>query len=232
MPPGLELDETSGNISGIPGEDGVYFIALTVRDYSEGGSPAILETSIRITGEGSDLAELLSFEIEGQVGESVIDNSAKTIRVTMPAGTDVTALSPTVMASAGADIHPGSGETLDFSHPVVYHITSENSALQNSWTVTVTVEVVSVEDHSQVKSFDLYPNPATSGIRIEFVLEKYMRSSLRIYDMNGRTVLNDKLGNINSWNQWHDLSGLPPGLYLLQILGEESIIASERLVIK
>jgi len=103
-------------------------------------------------GEWSDEAEIalsindfVTFGIEDQVGESVIDAEAKTIAVTMPALTTVTALVAAFTVSSGATVAVGeteqvSGETENnFTAPVVYAVTSQEGAQTEEWTVTVTV---------------------------------------------------------------------------------------------
>ncbi len=80
--------------------------------------------------------DILSFTVEGQVGETVIEN--KTVHVEVPFGTDLTSIAPEIEVSYGATISPESGQSVDFSltGSVTYTVTSE-SGLSSEWTAYV-----------------------------------------------------------------------------------------------
>ena len=69
-------------------------------------------------------------EPDGQVVEGIINEAEKTITVTVPHGTDVTALVPTIIHT-GERISPGSGEAPDFSAPVIYIVTAADGQRRN-----------------------------------------------------------------------------------------------------
>ena len=85
---------------------------------------------------------ITSFSVEGETG--VINSDAHTIAVTVPYGTDVTALIATFILSDGATASIGSiaqesGVTENsFDDTVTYTVTAEDSTTQD-WDVTVTV---------------------------------------------------------------------------------------------
>jgi len=95
-------------------------------------SPAALKT-------GNDI---LTYEINGTA--AMVDSTNHTVTVELPAGTDVTNLTPTFTLSEGAVAAIGSQEQTsgatanDFTAPLVYQVTAENGDVQG-WTVTVTV---------------------------------------------------------------------------------------------
>ena len=60
------------------------------------------------------------------------------ITVTVPSGTDVTSLSPTVVVSPEATVSPASGTAQDFTSPVTYTVTAEDGST-TTYTVTVNV---------------------------------------------------------------------------------------------
>ncbi len=68
----------------------------------------------------------------------VIDESNHTISLTVPFGTNITALAPTIALSTGASVSPASGAAQDFTNPVVYTVTAENSSTQE-YTVRVVI---------------------------------------------------------------------------------------------
>jgi Tfp pilus assembly protein PilV len=84
---------------------------------------------------------IISFKFPGLTPNvtATINATAKTIAATVPAGTDVTALVPTIEISEDASITPASGAAQNFTNPVTYTVTAEDDS-QQTYTVTVTVE--------------------------------------------------------------------------------------------
>ena len=74
-----------------------------------------------------------------------IDEPNHKISVTVPYGTDVTSLKPTIAVSAKATVSPASGVTHDFTSSATYTVTAENGTTQN-YTVTVTKAPASSEN--------------------------------------------------------------------------------------
>ncbi len=67
-----------------------------------------------------------------------INTDDHTVTATVPFGTDVTSLSPTIEVSEKAEIAPASGVARDFTNPVTYIVTAEDGTTQE-WTVTVNI---------------------------------------------------------------------------------------------
>src|SRR5690606_7354486 len=81
------------------------------------------------------------FNVTGNEGldeniAAVIDENDKTISATVPYGTDITALLPTIEVSEGATVSP-EGEQ-DFSSEVTYTVTAEDGT-KAQYTVTVDI---------------------------------------------------------------------------------------------
>ena len=70
--------------------------------------------------------------------DGVIDQSAGIITVTLPVGTNVTAVAPAVTVPAGAVVSPVSGEVVNLTSPLTYTVTL--GAESKSYTVTVIFE--------------------------------------------------------------------------------------------
>ncbi|GHV96629.1 hypothetical protein AGMMS50293_29490 [Spirochaetia bacterium] len=79
--------------------------------------------------------EITGFSFATPAAVGTINGTA--ISVTVPYGTDVTNLTPTVIHN-GASVSPASGETQDFTGPVTYTVTAALGSTQE-YTVTVTV---------------------------------------------------------------------------------------------
>ncbi len=81
---------------------------------------------------------IVSFTLPNQVGQTAIDQNANTVIITVPYGTDITNLSPTIQTSANTTISPASGTAEDFTNPVIYTVTASDGSTQ-AYSVTVTV---------------------------------------------------------------------------------------------
>ncbi|PIV11246.1 hypothetical protein COS50_00940, partial [Candidatus Roizmanbacteria bacterium CG03_land_8_20_14_0_80_35_26] len=80
---------------------------------------------------------ITAFTIPVQNGETIINESAHTIGITVPFGTNVTALVPTITIT-GSSVNPASGAAQNFTNPVTYTVTAADSSTQ-AYTVTVTI---------------------------------------------------------------------------------------------
>ena len=189
-------------------------------DYSfddrDGIIPAILDNYVYFRAEsdetGEELfrmrsisqeAEILSFSIAEQVEDAVIDAESTTIAVLVPAGTDVTNLTPTINVSEFAEVDLSGGQ--DFTDPVIYTVTSEFGNTKE-WTVTVEVEGGALGlDKLPVK---IYPNPTEDLITIE----SDGSISAQLLDLNGKTLQSKSGDNLKL-----NVKNLPSGIYLLKL---------------
>ena len=86
---------------------------------------------------------ITSFSINGVAG--VVNNTTNTITITMPRGTDVTKLTPTISTNGVKSLTPGSGETVNFTNSVTYTATMEDGSTK-TYTVTVYVDKGTLAD--------------------------------------------------------------------------------------
>jgi len=93
--------------------------------------------TVTVTVALNSAKSITAFTIPGQVGGSTINEVAGTIAITVPYGTNVTALVPTITHS-GASINPAGGAAQDFTNPIGYTVTAEDASTK-VYTVTVTV---------------------------------------------------------------------------------------------
>ena len=117
--PGLEQDFSSEVRYTVNGSD-VVSRTYTVNVYNKEGQ--------RISASGGNTgpvtpatARITAFKVLGV--EGVIDDSAGTITITLPDGTDVTRVAPVITVPAGAVVSPVSGEVVNLSMPVAYTVT-------------------------------------------------------------------------------------------------------------
>jgi len=86
----------------------------------------------------SNNKQILGFGFTTPAAVGVIDETGKTVKVAVPEGTDITALSPIISVSENATVSPASGVVTNFTNPVQYTVTAEDGSTA-AYTVTVTV---------------------------------------------------------------------------------------------
>ncbi len=107
---------------------------------------------------------ITSFSFPSLAGATgVINESARTIAVTVPYGTSRTSLTPTVVHS-GASVSPASGTTRSFSNTVNYRVTAEDGTTQ---TYAVTVSVSPYRTAKAITSFRFNNLAGATGVMNE-----------------------------------------------------------------
>jgi hypothetical protein len=124
--------------SGVP-QDFTHPVSYTVMAMNGTTVQYMVEA---IVHDDDNEKSILSFTIDDVDG--VINEATKMVVVTMPEGTDVSQLVPTIEVSEGATVNPASGEAQDFTNPVTYTVTAKNSTTA-AYTVTVIVEGGQIE---------------------------------------------------------------------------------------
>ena len=107
--------------------------------------------------------QITAFDLNGlsPAVSGTINESDRTISLTVPHGTDVTSLSPTI-AYTGDSISPLSEATQNFTNPVTYTVT-DSDGFTRTYSVTVTV---SRDSEKQITAFDFndFSSPVTGSI--------------------------------------------------------------------
>jgi len=144
----VTLDDTSTTTLQVIWAEGTYDGSVSGEYILEGAitlTPEIsnssnLKASIKITVEKNTAKAITSFKFESLSPEVVgtIDEINYTISLTVPYGTDVTNLVPTISVSPNATSSPASGIAQDFTSPVTYTVTAEDDSTQD-YVVTVVV---------------------------------------------------------------------------------------------
>jgi len=112
--------------------------------------------TIDVVAPLSSAKVITSFNFTTPAATGVIAEADHTIVVTVPFGTDVTALVPTIIIT-GASVSPASGVAQNFTTLVTYTVTAEDNTTQ-TYTVTVTVAANSAKDITSFNFAGLTPN--------------------------------------------------------------------------
>ena len=83
----------------------------------------------------SSIKEIRAFSVNAI--EATIDQTNKTVRLTLPKGSDLKKIKPTIKVSPKSSVSPNSDMELDFTNPVKYIVTAEDGS-QQEYLVTIT----------------------------------------------------------------------------------------------
>jgi len=168
------------------------------------------EWTIKVCDDNS-AAEILSFELSSQTRQATIDESNHTINIEVESGTDISKLCPEITVSDSATIEPCQGDTLNFTNPVIYTVTAEDSSTCD-WTVTVSTEEAAGLKYRDSDKFKIYPNPVDEQIIIKSLHVEYL--IIELFDITGALVKSkDSYGNTHNLNIYN----LTPGNYVIRI---------------
>ncbi|MCD4745827.1 MAG: C10 family peptidase, partial [Bacteroidales bacterium] len=79
---------------------------------------------------------------------------------------------------------------------------------------------------------NIYPNPASDYINIEFENTHLKKFQIVIYNLNGEVILIINENNLNSHKYYLDLSGFAQGIYYLYIQTEDKLFSRKIAVVK
>lgn len=145
--------------------NGVAFNPTSTATYTVTGtnvSGCSNTASVAVAIVVNDQTDILTFKFNGLTPAvvGVVNATTHTVALTVPYGTNLTALVPTITLSTNATINPASGVANNFSSPVIYTVTAENTAITQDWTVNVTVLPNAEKD---ILTFNL-TTPAVTGV--------------------------------------------------------------------
>lgn len=169
--------------------------------------------------------EIVSFDVPDQIN-SEIDYDAKTITVTMPNSTDLSALVPEIsILDDSASISPASGVETDFSGGAVEYVLSSESGLTETWMVTVILDTSTGIPQVGTDNSIVYPNPNKGQFRLvsEAPIDK-----VEVFTINGSLV---KTIIYNGNNEVSiDLRANGRGLYFVKVYSGGINIVTHKVV--
>jgi hypothetical protein len=127
----------------IVGDDQADFAELqTYTVKAESGASSQYDVTVRI--DNNNDKEITAFYFASPAAVGSIDQGAKTITVSVPNGTNLATLSPTV-SYTGVSLDPPSGRAVNFSSPVTYNVAARNGTVQ-PYTVRVIPKPATTKD--------------------------------------------------------------------------------------
>ncbi|WP_114752532.1 PKD domain-containing protein [Pleomorphovibrio marinus] len=142
----VEISDGELNLQFLASENNAILQALEILPAADPGTP-------------SSQSDILTFAIDGQLGDASIDASNQSVLISMPSGTDVSELVANFTLSTAAGIAPDPSAALDYSSPVAFTVTAEDGSTQ-TWTVTVEVAQAPVFG----AKFNFQNNPSQTAV--------------------------------------------------------------------
>lgn len=142
------------------------------------------------------------------VVNATIDEGAKTIAATVPAGTDRATLVPTITISDKATVSPASGSTVDCTSPVTFTVKAEDGTTQD---YIATISVGTGTDDTEAALVTLRPVPATTRLEI---LNMESVKLIEVFNVAGVKIETVKCAGLT--NLPLSLDSYRPGLYFIR----------------
>jgi hypothetical protein len=152
------------------------------------------------------------------------------------------------------NVEPNQNTTINLSHTFVVGNVTQNSGniftnmgnlslviwvqhtgtkevLQSHWQPISIVSGIANEP-STFNGFEVFPNPATDRVQLQFNLSEPSETVVSLTDLKGALVRQVNLGVLSSGNQQTELStmGLSPGLYLLRLNSGNSQVTKKLMI--
>ena len=208
LPSNTETWTFSGNLDLSSIAEKEYYIAFVYTSTTEKGRAWYIDDVAVQEYSPSSKAAIESFEIEGQIGETEIDDVNDSVFIVMTPGTALTKLKATIAVSASATIDPETAE--DFSAPVKFTVTAEDGT-EREWVVKVEelADVVTpIRDIQYVEGTDLDGDNGNSPFYKDIVI------------VNGIVTAFSSFG---SWNVYclQNITGPWNGIYVFDLVTGE-----------
>ena len=78
--------------------------------------------------------------------------------------------------------------------------------------------IAAVEDYNGLEDLNVYPNPATDYLNVEFSISEAQNVTYKLLDLTGKTLKQSQMESVAGTNQYQlNIQGVASGLYLLEI---------------
>jgi len=177
--------------------------------------PAMSKTLWRDSSRFRSGTDILAFELDNQIQETIIDSERGTVEAFVSDTTDIEAIIPHMILSDGAWETPIASQELDFSWgPISFRVTSGDGQSQKLWDVTVTQISTSSIDVDELEDLYVFPNPASNILYINNSMP-LDGLEIQIYNITGASVLPRQKLSCNKI----DIGNLAKGIFFLRISG-------------
>ncbi len=188
---------------------------------------------VGITKTGVDVPVDSSIAINGYVLNGSTIGSLGTINI--PNGTTITDFTAVTYGWSGTGFFNDPGTTTNATFDSLTDISPEgnNVAQRNSITINE-ASGINMFDNLNKESLEIFPNPATSTVNVNYSFNTTTPASIRVTDVTGRVVLNKDLGKQTPGAQQFsiDVSALNNGIYTIELVTDQQRAISKLTISK
>jgi len=100
------------------------------------------------------------------------------------------------------------------------------------WEISYEIGNVGVEEPEAFAELDVFPNPATDALNVNFHLENSLSIEMRLVSVTGEAIYTDKLTNVSGTiSHKIDISNFAKGIYILNLTSGEGTV-NKKVIIK
>ena len=122
-------------------------------------------------------------------------------------------LTPKLISTSG-NTHSNNIAVIDYSIGEIVVETFQDNAILTQGFHQDDIRITSINDYAEKDQINVYPNPTSSFLNIDF--PKKINSRIQLIDINGKLIRDDFIENKQT--QLFDVSSLAQGSYFLNIL--------------
>lgn len=171
----------------------------------------------------SSEADILTFVLPDEAAAATINADLHVIDINVVSGTDVSNYTPSeITISEGASISPAPDAPQDFTQPVVYTVTAEDTKTEIEWTVTIHGALISTEKLN--REIRLYPNPVSHTLHLSNIsgVER-----IAIVSITGQKVFEC---DTQSSDLAVNIEGLNDGIYFINFFDKKNKVECKKFV--
>ncbi|CAN5377254.1 hypothetical protein BH10BAC1_BH10BAC1_08740 [soil metagenome] len=128
----------------------------------------------------------------------------------------------------GVAISGATSQNYNFTANGNYYVQVFNALGCSTVSAVITINDVGVAENANASLLNLYPNPTTNNVTLEFNLEKASPMKINVMNMNGQIIFSE---NINAsaglYKKEISLSENANGIYYLQVITNENVVTKK-----
>ena len=227
----------TAQVSGTTANNFTNPVIYTITDALSG---LTYEYEVEVSVGQSSSKNITAYSFQPQTGLATavigtINQTARTIALTVPQGTNRSALvatftlSPLASATVGSIAQVSGTTPNNFTNPVTYTVTAEDGTTQN-YTVTVSI-ATAIDPSLNVLQANIYPNPAATNVNIDLFAPVTGVAQVELIDLNGKVVAATTHTVVNGLNSVEfNLNNVSNGVYTVRTTLEGNML-QQRLVV-
>lgn len=107
---------------------------------------------------------------------------------------------------------------------VSFTFSSDGKLNEKGWEIEYTTSKTAVEEYEAVSNLNVYPNPTSDFIKVNFEAERSNFVEINVYTITGQSLYSNTLTNFyGNYNNSIDVSNFAKGIYLLSVRTDKGV---------